>query len=81
MGYSEAHNSKGQTVNKVKITLARVKNHVASHKGTYAMGAVAIAAIALQQANRVEFYKFLEEEGIDPEKFYCPESYEEKQNN
>jgi hypothetical protein len=61
-----------------KKTLKKIKNHVDDNKVAYAMGAVAIAAIALQQANRVAFYKFLASKGIDPEEYYCPEAYEEK---
>lgn len=63
----------------VKSVPVKVKNHVVAHKGTYAMGAVAVAAIALQQSNRKAFYAFLDEKGIDPEEYYAPESYEEKQ--
>lgn len=55
----------------------RVKNHVARNKVAYAVGAVAISAIALQQRNRIEFYAFLTERGIDPMEFYCPEAFAE----
>lgn len=64
-------------MNHFKSTARRVKNHVLSHKGTYAMGAVAIAAIALQQKNRTDFYAFLTAKGIDPMEFYMPEYFEE----
>jgi hypothetical protein len=63
----------------VKEVPGALKEHFKAHKGAYAMTAVAIAAIALQQSNRRSFYAFLEEKGIDPEEYYCPESYEEKQ--
>ena len=64
-------------MNHIKTTALRVKNHVSSHKGTYAVGVVAIAAIALQQSNRRDFYAFLTTKGIDPMEFYCPEMFEE----
>lgn len=65
-------------MDKTREVLTRVKNHVSANKVAYAMGAVAIAAIALQQWNHSAFIKFLNEEGIDPDKFFCPEYYEEK---
>lgn len=61
-----------------KKTLKKIKNNVENNKAAYAMGAVAIAAIALQQANRIAFTKFLDSKGIDPDEYYCPEYYEEK---
>jgi len=66
-------------MNTLKQTPKKVKNHLAANKAAYAAGAVAILAIALQQSNRKAFYAFLEEKGIDPEEYYCPEAYEEKQ--
>lgn len=66
--------------NNVKSIAIKAKNHVATHKAAYVAGAVAIAAIALQKRNVKDFYKFLEEKGLDPEEFYCPESYAEKNN-
>lgn len=63
----------------VKKVLTKVKNHVAANKVTYAMTAVAIAAVALQQWNISAFTRFLKEEGIDPDKYFCPEYYYEKQ--
>lgn len=68
-------------MNTIKKIAVSTKNHVKKHRGTYAMGTVAIAAIALQQSNRRTFYAFLEEKGIDPEEYYCPEYYAEKQNS
>jgi LPS sulfotransferase NodH len=59
----------------------QVKNHVVANKAAYAMGTVAALAITLQQANRKAFYAFLEEKGIDPIEFYCPEAYEETHAN
>jgi hypothetical protein len=61
-----------------KQSLTKIKNHVAANKVVYAVGAVAVSAIALQQANRVAFNKFLTSKGIDPEEYYCPEAYAEK---
>jgi hypothetical protein len=66
-------------MNTVKTHLTKIKNHVKDHKGTYAMGAVAVAAIALQQWNRTAFTEFMISKGIDPDEYYCPEYYEEKQ--
>ena len=68
-------------MNRIKKTAVSVKNHVKSHKAAYAMGLVAAGTIALQQKNLKDFYAFLEEKGIDPEEYYCPESYEEKMNS
>jgi hypothetical protein len=65
--------------NTIVKTAKSVKKHVEENKFAYVASAVAVAAIALQQSNRVTFYKFLEEKGIDPEEYYCPEAYEEKQ--
>jgi hypothetical protein len=56
------------------------KNHVVNHKFEYAMAAVAIAAIALQQKNLRDMYAFLEEKGIDKMEFLNPEWYEELSN-
>jgi hypothetical protein len=64
-------------MNRIKTAAVSTKNHIESHKGTYAMGLVAIGAIVLQQRNLNEFFKFLEEKGIDPLEFSNPEYYEE----
>lgn len=53
----------------------RIKNHVARHKVAYTAGSVALAAAALQARNNATFSAFLEEKGIDPMEFYCPEAY------
>jgi hypothetical protein len=68
-----------QALETAKSVPTKVKNHLKAHKGAYVMGAVAVAAIALQQRNRLAFNEFLVEKGIDPEEYYCPEAYEEKQ--
>lgn len=62
--------------NIVKVVRS-TKNHVARHKLAYALGGVAIAAIALQQKNVKDFYAFLESRDIDPMEFYCPEYFAE----
>ena len=67
-------------MNKTQTALKKIKNHVEANKAAYAMSAVAIAAIALQQCNRIAFNKFLNSKGIDPEEYYCPEAYEERKN-
>lgn len=67
-------------MNSPKQTLKKIKNHIETNKVAYVASAVAVAAIALQQKNRKDFNEFLVAEGIDPEKYYCPESYEEKMN-
>lgn len=61
-----------------KKVARKIKNHVQSNKFAYAMTGVAIGAIALQQSNRKAFYAFLVEKGIDPEEYYNPEYYAEK---
>jgi hypothetical protein len=65
-------------MNRIKQTAISVKNHILDHKAAYVMGAVAAGAIALHQSNRIEFYKFLEEKGIDPMEYYCPEYFHEQ---
>lgn len=67
-----------QVLAPVKSVAAKVKKNIEGNKAAYAMGAVAVLAIALQQKNRVDFYNFLSDRGIDPEEYYCPESFEEK---
>lgn len=62
---------------KIKATAVRVKDHVVRNKVAYGLGVVTVAVVALQQSNRKAFYKFLEEKGIDPMEFYCPEYFEE----
>lgn len=64
-------------MDRIKKIPVSIKNHIVAHKGAYAMGLVAVSAIALQQRNRKVFNEFLEEKGIDPMEFYCPEYYEE----
>lgn len=61
----------------IKVIALKAKNHVASHKAAYVAGTVAVAAIVLQQRNLKDFYKFLEEKGIDPMEYYCPEAFAE----
>lgn len=63
--------------NKIKSGATSIKDHVKTHKFGYAASAVAIGAIALQQKNAHDFYAFLEEKGIDPMEFYCPEALAE----
>lgn len=65
----------------VKKTLTSVKNNVKNHKAAYVFGAIAIGAIALQQSNVKSFTAFLEEKGIDPTEYFCPEYFEELQNS
>jgi hypothetical protein len=68
-------------MDKTKKTLKRIKTNVATHRAAYVMGAVAVTAIALQQSNRKAFDKFMISKGIDPEEYYCPEAYAEKNEN
>lgn len=63
-----------------KQTLKKIKNHVAANKVAYVASTIAVAAVALQQKNRKDFNEFLTSKGIDPEEYYCPESYEERMN-
>lgn len=62
---------------KIKNAAVRVKDHVKRNKVAYSLGVVTVTVVALQQANRVAFYKFLESKGIDPMEYYCPEMFEE----
>lgn len=66
--------------NTLKAIPSKVKNHVKSHKAAYVAGAVAVAAIALQQRNRKAFDAFLTEKGIDLDEYYLPEAFAEKNN-
>ena len=65
---------------KVKSAPTTVKNHVKRNRVSYALGGALIGAIWLQQRNAREFYAFLEEKGIDPLEYTCPEWYEEIMN-
>lgn len=66
--------------NTIKAMPSKIKNHIVANKATYVAGAVAIAAIALQQRNRKDFDKFLTSKGIDLDEYYLPEAFEEKNN-
>lgn len=68
-------------MNHIKKMVTTIKNHVAQNKFGYCMTLVAIGAIALQQQNVKDFYKFLEEKDIDPIEFYSPEYWEELINS
>lgn len=59
--------------NTIKSTARKVGSHLNRNKVAYVAGAVAVAAIALQQANNNSFRNFMIEEGIDPMKYYNPE--------
>ena len=63
--------------NTIKAVPFKIKNHVVRHKAAYAMGVVAVAAIALQQRNLKQYNAFLVEKGIDPMEYYNPEYYAE----
>lgn len=64
-------------MNNIKSVALKAKNNVTTHKAAYIAGAIAIAAIVLQQHNLKVFYEFLEEKGIDPMEYYCPEYFAE----
>lgn len=61
----------------IKNVALKTKEHVKRNRVAYVAGAVATAAIALQQSNKNAFYAFLESKDIDPMEYYCPEAYEE----
>ena len=61
----------------IAVIPSKIVNHVASHKAAYVAGAIAIAAVALQQRNRKDFDAFMISKGIDPLEYYCPEEFEE----
>lgn len=63
--------------NTIKKTAISAKNHLDRNRVAYGMGVVAVAAVALQQANLKAFYQFLEEKGIDPMEYYAPEAHQE----
>ncbi len=60
----------------IKALPSKIKNHVVSHKAAYVAGAVAIAAVALQQRNQKLFNEFLDEKGLT-EEYYTPDAIEE----
>ena len=62
----------------IKAVPSKMMNHVRTHKAAYVAGAVAVAAIALQQRNRKEFDKFLISKDIDLDEYYLPEEFAEK---
>lgn len=81
MAYSETRLIRKEfamDMTKPKAALTRIKTTVVANKVAFAVGTVALAAVALQQRNRVDFDKFLTSKGIDPEEYYCPESFQEK---
>jgi hypothetical protein len=61
----------------IKVLPSKIKNHVATHKAAYVAGAVAIAAIALQQRNQKDFNKFLDEKGLTEEYYFMSDTPEE----
>lgn len=65
----------------VANTLRKIKDHLKRNEVTYVVGGIAVCAIILQQRNLHSFYKFLNEKGIDPMEYYCPEAFEELRNN
>jgi len=67
-------------MDKSKQILTKVKNHVAANKAAYVMGGVAVTTFALMQRSHRQFNEFLTDKGIDPDEYWCPEYYEEKQS-
>lgn len=65
----------------VKKTAVSIKNHVKTHKLELALVVALGAVVALQQSNVQSFTAFLEEKGIDPTEYFCPEYFEELQNS
>lgn len=64
-------------MNPIKTNAIKVKNHIVKHRGKYAAGAVAFAAIAIQRKHFKMFDEFLIEKGIDPKEYWLAEFYEE----
>jgi len=64
--------------NKTQVVVQKIKNRVKTHKSAYIMGAVAIGAVLLQQANVRAFTAFMIEKGIDPDEYFCPEELAER---
>lgn len=60
---------------KEKIT--SVKNHVVKHRVRYAIVGTAIPFLLLQHHTATQINEFLEEKGINPLEYYCPEALEE----
>lgn len=64
--------------NRIKQTAVSARNHIHRHRGKYAAAATLIAMLELQQISNRQWVSFLEEKGIDPDEFFCPEYFEEK---
>lgn len=62
---------------RAQVFVKNVKDNLKENKFAYIMGAVAIGAVALQQANVKAFTKFMIEKNIDPNEYFCPELVEE----
>lgn len=50
-------------------------DHVAKHKVAYAVTATALVAFSLHRSVVKGWYEFMEEKGINPMEYYCPEAY------
>lgn len=63
----------------IKSKAVSIKNHVKRNKVEYVFSAVIILLIIGHERNMKHFSAFLEEKGIDPMEFICPEYFEELQ--
>jgi hypothetical protein len=61
-----------------RASLRKIGKHVSDNKTAYIMTFIAAGSFALLHRSGVQISKFLIEEGIDPDKYWCPEYYEEK---
>jgi len=68
-------------LNTVKKTAVSAKNHIHRNRGKYAAGATFVACTAMHMTAVKQWNAFLEEKGIDPTEFLCPEYFEELQNS
>jgi hypothetical protein len=65
-------------LNTVKDKAISVKNHVYRHRGKYSALATLIVMLEMQHISGQQWTAFLEEKGIDPQEFFCPEAFAEK---
>jgi hypothetical protein len=63
--------------NTIKEKAVSTKNHIVRHRAKYAAAATLVAGFAVHRVAVRQWYAFLEEKGIDPMEFSCPEYFEE----
>lgn len=65
--------------NTIKIKATSAKEHVVRNRAKYAAAATLVACYSVHYIALTQWHDFLEEKGIDPTEFFCPEYFEELQ--